>query len=124
MSMQGVCAKCGFVFLLDYGLECPACVLAARAENVRKTFAPVDPLRTALGIHGSFRIKDGKVVPLSREELEEGSRGMRWHGEEPSYLRGERLVEPWNSAPDIPAECKVPLGEAAQIYELRRLFRL
>ena len=50
--------------------------------------------------------------------------GIRWHGEEPSYLRGERLVEPWNSAPDIPAECKVPLGEAAQIYELRRLFRL
>ena len=126
MSMQGVCAKCGFVFLLDYGLECPACVLAARAENVRKTFAPVDPLRTALGIHGSFRIKDGKVVPLSREELEEGSRGMRWHGE---YYRPEAESDhPTMELSDDESGHRLArtldADDAAQIYELRRLFRL
>src|SRR5271157_6325819 len=80
--IQGVCDKCGFVFLLEYGLDCPACNMAARAERVAQAFRPIDPLRTAMGIPGSFRVKDGNVVPLSREELEEGSRGFHWHGED------------------------------------------
>ena len=99
------CARCHFRFDILLGTDCPNCRMIA----VQTTFRPRNP-------------EDYAKLDFLRSKLAE--QGVRWHGEEPSYLRGERLVEPWNSAPDIPAECKVPLGEAAQIYELRRLCRL
>jgi hypothetical protein len=94
MSIKGTCAVCGFVFLLEYGLQCPACHMTARVERVRQTFAPIDPLRTALAVH------------LNTE-------GYRWHG-------GTRVYDVLEDTP----EYHIPTTEADQVYQLRRLFRI
>jgi hypothetical protein len=44
--LRGACNKCGFIFDLYFGLDCPAC----RTLAVQEAFKPVDSLRTALGI--------------------------------------------------------------------------
>ena len=93
MSIKGTCAVCGFVFLLEYGLQCPACHMTARVERVRQTFAPIDPLRTALAVH------------LNTE-------GYQWHGTAWTY----------EETPDNP-KYRIPQDEAEQIWQLRRLFR-
>ena len=36
MNDKAVCKKCGFVYLLEYGLECPACILSARTRRLTK----------------------------------------------------------------------------------------
>ena len=97
MQGQGVCAKCGFVFLLDYGLECPNCRMIA----VQTTFRPRNP-------------EDYAKLDFLRSKLAE--QGVRWHGED---MRGTI----YESEPDE-AKYRIPKGEANQIYELRRLFRL
>ena len=119
MSLQGICRVCGCVCVLDkmwYQFGCPAC----RAARVAEAFGPVDPLRTALGVMPtSFTVtKTGEIKSLKAQ----------------AYWRGERLAEPEeeqypsfelvddksgrNLARDLDAD------EAAQTYELRRLFRI
>jgi hypothetical protein len=105
--IKGTCSVCGFVFLLDYGLACPACHMTARVERVRQTFAPIDPLRTALGITGiNYEVKD------EAEDLKRFWHGMRQTEEEPEVKD------------TAPKGCKLPLGSAAQIYELKRMRKL
>jgi len=48
-------------------------------------------------------------------------RSIRWHGPEPEYMRGKRFSE---EETEVPEGCKMPSDVAAQIYELRRMFRL
>ena len=43
--------------------------------------------------------------------------GMSFHWHGPEFIREEEQTE-------VPRGCKMPLGDAAQIYELRRMFRL
>jgi hypothetical protein len=75
---------------------------------VAKAFAPIDPLRTALatGVLGDEEdIEDAKYYRSPRWSINEQFEKVR---QEPS---------------DDP-KYRTPLGEDAQIYELRRLFRI
>ena len=139
--MQGQCKDCGCMCLLDelwerYG--CPAC----RAARVAEAFRPLDPLRTAQGIPGSFTInKAGEIKAVEDNPHEhtcmypeaedckacdwfDKNRDLRaamgktfsWHGEEKVYDDTSRT--------EAPRGCKMPQGSAAQTYELRRLFRI
>ena len=99
MSIHGVCDKCGFIFLLEFGLRCPACVMVERTENVTKAFAPVDTIRTALGIEG---LREDDELP-----------GV-YHWGESSYVEEDV----------IPKQVRMPKHEDDQVWELRRLFRL
>jgi hypothetical protein len=65
---------------------------------VQTTFRPRNP-------------EDYSKLDFLREKLAE--QGVRWHGPEPEDEQEE-----------LPRGCKMPLGEAAQIYELCRIFRL
>jgi hypothetical protein len=114
MSIKGTCAACGFVFLLDFGLNCPACRMTARIEKVKQTFAPIDPLRTALGIE---RLSD-TVSQLDKVEAAQ----WYWHGttDYPGRLCAPNKIE----KTEVPEKCKIPNDKASQIYELRRIFRL
>jgi hypothetical protein len=96
------CSSCGFRFDVLFGISCPAC----RTESVKKAFAPVDALRTALGMPGSFRVtKEGYVIPLD--------------GNLSDYLGDTH-----GDTEDTPAGCRIPADDKAQVYELRRRFRL
>ena len=87
------CIRCAFRFDAIYGLECPSC----RLENVKRAFRPVDEIRTALGIG---LVPDAELADV-------------WHW----YQWGESNYQTEQ------AEIPIPRGEAAQIYELKRLFR-
>jgi hypothetical protein len=113
MSIKGTCAACGFVFLLDFGLNCPACRMTARIEKVKQTFAPINPLRTALGIDKSLR---ESLSDIKDKELAE----WHWHGEQ--YYRPSDIDKEADA--EVPEKCKIPNDKASQIYELRRIFRL
>ena len=104
------------MFLLDETWErygCPVC----RTARVSEAFKPIDPLRTALGVlhtnvdWGSAEWKD---VKTRAEKFLSMNHDGTWHGEEFIHAENE----------DTPRECKMPLGEAAQLYQLKRLFRL
>lgn len=101
-SIIGTCQKCGYRY--DFlRSNCPNC----RLQAMQKAFAPIDPLRTALGIQGL------------REDAElDGV--FHWHGEE----YPGRLCAPKESFAEIPQGCKMPKSEDGQIYELKRLFKL
>lgn len=133
------CIKCHFRYDVLFGLSCPRC----RTLAVQKAFSPLDSLRTALGIYGkegvnemlnpfqknSFRPShtciDHPNLPCDACEFTDtfsealAKRGVRRHGEE--YYRPSLMRE---FEPETPRDCKVPLGEANQIYQLKRLFRL
>ena len=99
-SIIGTCEKCGHKFDVLLGFNCPAC-------RVRKAFAPIDSLRTAMGIQG-----------LSMDAELDGV--WHWHGKEVGdFYRGMQQAET-----EVPRECKIPQGEEAQVYELKRRFRL
>ena len=106
--MQGQCKDCGCMCLLDelwerYG--CPAC----RAARVAEAFRPIDTLRTALGI--------GKLTT-----------GVNWDSADWQGVKARAdavlAVHRLGQSEDAPRGCKMPLDDAAQIYELRRMFRL
>ena len=86
-SIIAACARCGFRFDPLLGLGCPRC----RIEAVKVAFAPLDSLRTALAI-----------------------KGIRWHGEEPSYVPEQ----------EDDKKFRIPKGERAQIWELKRMRKL
>lgn len=115
-GIVGTCSACGFVFdiLENPALTCPAC----RATRIAKTFAPVDPLRTALGIGGK-RPKTAEEWRALRDEYvwESIRRGANYPG---------RLCTPDGEEPEteVPEGCKMPKDEAGQVWELRRMFRL
>jgi hypothetical protein len=132
MPIHAVCNNCGFIFLVEFGLDCPACIMADRAEAVAKTFKPLDSLRTALGIPGL------REHPELSDVWEYHGDEIRWHGKEPDnsmseheahqretlrYLRGERLCTPNSDPAELPRDMKLPKHADAQIWELRRLFR-
>ncbi len=110
------CSRCHFQFDTLFGLSCPRCDMTAHTENVRKAYAPIDPLRTALGI---------KAVRERWQQLWE-SHGVRWHGPVPAGRgHGMRVVldnvnEEAEQAEDIPG---MPKTEEEQIWKLCRLFR-
>lgn len=107
MTLWSVCSRCNQRYDPRKSYDCPACTLSERAERILDTFRP-----NPKGIPASFRIaRDGSVVPLSREEMEATS------------VRGYIPVEV-PEPEEAPRDCKIPLGEQAQIYELRRMFRL
>jgi hypothetical protein len=87
---------------------CPAC----RAARVAEAFRPIDPLRTAQGIPGSFTVgKDGEIRAVD----------YSWHGEKTvGFAHGAEKTP----QTEVPRGCKMPQGDDAQTYELRRLFRL
>ena|ERR1017187_2651925 len=101
--ITGHCSVCGYIFSITTSLDCPAC----RAARVARAFRPIDPLRTALGIAGK-RPKDSQEWS-SRDEL------GAWFDQ--SVI--DRATEP-----EVPKGCKIPQDDAAQIYELKRRFRL
>lgn len=96
MSLKAICAACGFIFDLSYGVSCPACRLAARIENVKQTFSPIDSLRTALGVSG--------IRPRDSEEY-------------------YRRLNPQQEEPEEFDVCIIPKYEEEQIWQLKRLFR-
>ena len=49
-NVVGTCSTCGFRFDLLLGTACPNCYLIERIKRVTEAFAPLDPLRTALGV--------------------------------------------------------------------------
>lgn len=110
----GTCATCGMRFDVLMGFDCPNC----RRGAVEATFAPVNPLRTALGVTGQKFPKNAQQWEQAKEELL--MRGIVWHGPEPGLNPCAEidLGEP------TPKGCKMPVGDASQIYELRRMFRL
>ena|ERR1035437_2733180 len=91
------CNTCGFRFDALFGLSCPQC----RTEAVKQAFKPIDALRTALGV--------GLVPDAVLEDV------WHWHGA--PYKRKAEQAE-------VPQGCKIPLGEAAQVYELKRMRKL
>lgn len=99
------CATCGFRFDMLLGTGCPKC----RTEAVKKAFAPIDSLRTALGV---LQFEDQK--------------GIRLHGKlaEKEFYRRVQNDPEAEEQTETPEGCKMPIDEAAQIYELRRMFRL
>ena len=107
------CSKCGFRFDILFGLDCPSC----RTEAVKKAFAPIDPLRTALGVGLT---PDPELDGVYHYHPE----GIRFHGKlaDPEYMRGKQWrEEDWT---EVPKECRIPNDEAGQVYELKRMFRL
>ena len=103
----GICATCGFIYSLQSGKPCPAC-MALRIERVRETFKPIDMLRTALGVSGQ-RPKDAEEWSRMREEIQWG------------YYRPESFNE---EPEDTPSDLRIPQDEDEQVYELKRRFRL
>ena len=106
----GICSTCGFVYSLQSGKPCPAC-MALRIERVRETFKPIDMLRTALGVSGQ-RPKDAEEWSRMREEIQWG------------YYRPSLWDSIDKAEAEVPKGCKMPQDDAAQIYELKRRFRL
>ena len=53
-NVVGTCSTCGFRFDLLLGTACPNCYLIERIKRVTEAFAPLDPLRTALGLRKSL----------------------------------------------------------------------
>ena len=94
------CAKCHFRFDILFGVDCPQC----RTEAVKQAFAPLDPLRTALGV--------GLVSDTELEGV------WHWHGAPDKHFENK------TEQAEVPRDCKMPKDEAAQIYELKRRFRL
>jgi hypothetical protein len=99
-NIIGTCVKCGYALDVLLIGRCPNC----RLQAVAKAFAPVDALRTALGIPGL--VEDAELDGV-----------WHWHGE--PYEIYSRYYQP-----EVPRECKVPQGKEAQVYELKRRFRL
>ena len=114
MNIAGECKVCGYIFDPTVVGECPAC----RATNVAKAFAPVDPLRTALGVGGK-RPKTAEEWKALRDEYVWES--IRRVANSNRILALHRDKE---ALTEVPEGCKMPRDEAAQVYELQRLFRL
>ena len=89
------CARCHFRFDILLGTDCPNCRMIA----VQTTFRPRNP-------------EDYAKLDFLRSKLAE--QGVRWHGEEPSYVP-EQVDD---------KKFRIPKTEADQVYLLRRLFRL
>lgn len=115
----GTCATCGFRFDLLFGIDCPRC----RSEHIKSAFAPIDPLRTALGVGLD-------IEKLLTDQQTRYYRGQKFFHDDmedhvnarPSFRVPCQQMSEQES--DVPEDCKVPIDEAAQIYELRRMFRL
>jgi hypothetical protein len=104
-NIIGTCAKCGYALDVLLIGRCPNC----RLQAVAKAFAPVDAIRTALGIPGL--IEDAELDGV-----------YHWHDGMNSgdFYRRMQQAE----AEETPRECKIPQDKATQIYELKRRFRL
>jgi len=89
-----------------YAYGCPGC----RAARVAKAFAPVDPLRTALGIE---RLSS-TVSQIDKEY---------YHGTPRWSVRDNEVEQVQEAERDDP-KFYIPVGEVNQVYQLRRMFRL
>ncbi len=110
------CAKCHFRFDILFGVDCPQC----RTEAVREAFKPVDPLRTALGMGYEEVVRNLDKVDVTPKDIA----NWYWHGE--PYKRDAQFTGPQQLAKDeeVPEGCHIPKGEAAQIWELKRMRKL
>jgi len=113
------CARCGFRFDILLGVDCPRC------RRVTDSFRPRNP-------------EAYENLDFLREKL--AQQGVRWHGPENPYKHtcmhpgvedckacdwfNENKHSPPEDSTEVPEGCKIPLGEQAQVYELRRMFRL
>ena len=91
------CARCHFRFDILLGTDCPNCRMIA----VQTTFRPRNP--------------EDYTLDFLRSKLAE--QGVHWHGED---MRGTI----YDNSTEVPEGCRIPKGDAAQIYELKRRFRL
>ena len=111
--MTGQCKDCGYICELGEMLErygCPAC----RATRVAKAFAPVDALRTAMGIlHTNVDWQSAEWKDVKARADAAMNQDGTWQG-----------VEEPEQTEDTPRGLRMPKGDAAQCYELRRMFRL
>ncbi len=116
---QGICIDCGYVYVpFENDGGCPAC----RAAKIRETFKPVNPERTAQAIPGSFRVgKTGEITHINwNEESREAEAVKNWYYRQTCGTVPALIVE----QTEVPKGCKMPKGDAAQCYELRRMFRI
>ena len=120
--IKGMCAKCGCIFEINWNhIECPAC-LAVRIERVRQAFAPVDALRTAMGIPGSFTVSSrGELMEVKRSPYEHDCYQPAGAGFDPKDCPACAWADEQGQA-EVPRDMKMPTGDAA-VYELKRLFR-
>ena len=91
--MKGICKECGCVCVLDEMFSSFGCP-GCRATRVAQAFRPVDSMRTAQALRANLQ-----QFNCSTECL---------------------IEEPYTSED---REYGIPLGEAAQLYYLKRLFR-
>ena|ERR1019366_5401069 len=131
--MTGQCKDCGYICELDKAWEaygCPIC----RVNRVAKAFAPIDPLRTALGMKDARNILWDELQRL-RGQMGVLHTNVDWQSAEWKGVKARAEaamnqdgtwdgVEPDAEQTEVPRGCKMPLGDAAQVYELRRRFRL
>ena len=116
------CAQCNFRFDILRGVDCPRC----RMEAVKAAFAPIDPLRTALGIgtlHTNVDWQSAKWRGVKERADAAMNQDGTWEdrGTEMYYRPSFDVMSEQQT--EVPRGFKVPLGDAAQTYELRRMFR-
>lgn len=92
--MLATCLKCGRVFDFSKEETCPACK-AGLTEN-----------------------EEEQIIPTAAEAYYRSYYYWTWN------KWPGRLSSPNEEEAEIPKGCKIPIDEAAQIYELRRMFRL
>ncbi len=122
--IQAKCSVCGKLFDAGQDIRCPAC----RATAVWEAFRPVDPKRTARAIQ---RLHSLEMTNLdSPEAIAKLWEGLAWEQAQSEgmsfeeYTWGFQHVVQEDTPKYYDAMYRIPRGEAAQIYELRRLFRL
>lgn len=111
MNIAGECRVCGYIFDPTIIGGCPAC----RTARVAEMFRPVDPLRTAMSAGYEFMRGKRFQNPYVHTCMHPNSGSCRAC----AYFEEQ---EQYDSV--VPKGCKMPTGEAGQIWELRRIFRL
>ena len=101
-NIIGTCSKCGYALDVLLIGRCPNC----RLQAMQKAFAPLDPLRTALGM--------GLVPDAELDGV------WHWHAEVGEFYRRMRQAEP--EVDD--KQFRIPQDKAEQIYQLKRMRKL
>ena len=104
-NIIGTCAKCGYALDVLLIGKCPNC----RLQAVAKAFAPVDALRTALGIPGL--IEDAELDGV-----------YHWHDGMNSGDFYRRMQQAEAEVDD--KQFRIPQDKAEQIYQLKRMRKL
>jgi len=121
--IQAECAVCGCIFDVAHDVRCPAC----RAVRVQESFKPRDPQRTFNAIK---RLHTEKCPKANWVEVSPGrwinanvQKELRQKEAEAKALR-EEIAELQAEVDAEYKQCRIPKGEANQIYELKRMRKL